>query len=87
MDWVDNLKLRYSIGKVGDDRVSGGRWLYADQYAYGGDARLSSNVAGWGTSPYTFYRESVVGNPNIRWETAVKNNYGLEFSMLKISFR
>jgi len=84
MDWIDNLKLRYSIGKVGDDRVSGGRWLYADQYAYGGRARLNSAVNGW--SPYYFYRESVVGNPNIHWETALKNNYGLEFSMMKNLF-
>lgn len=84
MDWVDNLKLRYSIGKVGDDRVSGGRWLYSSQYAYGGRARLTNNV--WASSPYIFYRESLVGNPNIHWESALKNNYGLEFSMLKNLF-
>ena len=86
LDWVDRLKLRYSIGKVGDDQVSGGRWLYADQYSYGGRARLNENSAGW--SPYYFYRQSVVGNPDIRWETALKNNFGLEFGLLRnlISF-
>ena len=84
MDWIDNLKLRYSIGKVGDDRVSGGRWLYSSQFAYGGRSRLNNQSNGY--SPYYFYRESVVGNPNIQWETALKNNYGLEFSMLKNLF-
>lgn len=80
-DWVDRLKLRYSIGVVGDDRVSGGRWLYSSQYSYGGRARLNEASNGW--SPYYFYRESVVGNQNIRWETALKNNFGLEFSVLR----
>lgn len=84
IDWIDRLKLRYSIGKVGDDKVSGGRWLYSSDYSYGGRARLNENSAGW--SPYYFYRESRVGNPDIRWETAVKNNFGLEFGMLKNLF-
>lgn len=81
VDWIDRLKFRYSIGRVGDDRVSGGRWLYSSQYEYGGRARLSNDTGGW--SPYYFYRESTVGNPNIRWETALKNNWGLEFGVLK----
>ncbi|GAA4444808.1 TonB-dependent receptor [Ravibacter arvi] len=72
----DFLKLRYSVGKVGDDNISGGRWLYASQYAFGGTSRL--NAQSNGSSPYRFYRESVVGNPNIHWETALKTNYGLE---------
>ncbi len=80
-DWVDNLKLRYSMGKVGDDRVSGGRWQYSSQYAYGGYARLSEQTNG--RSPYTFYRESTVGNPNIQWETALKKNFGVKLSVLK----
>jgi TonB-linked SusC/RagA family outer membrane protein len=84
IDWIDRLKLRYSIGRVGDDKVSGGRWLYSSDYSYGGRARLNENSAGW--SPYYFYRESRVGNPDIRWETAVKNNFGLEFGMLKNLF-
>jgi len=73
---MDHLKLRYSIGKVGDDNISGARWLYASQLAFGGTARLSEQTNG--SSPYTFYRESVVGNPSIHWETALKTNYGLE---------
>lgn len=79
--WIDRLKLRYSIGKVGDDKVSGSRWMYASQFAYGGRSRL--NKASNGNSPYYFYRESVVGNPNVQWENALKNNIGLELGMLK----
>lgn len=78
---MDLLKLRYSAGKVGDDNVSGSRWLYASQYAFGGTARLNENSAS--ASPYTFYRESVVGNPNIHWETAVKSNLGVEMGFFQ----
>ncbi len=84
VSWIDRLKLRYSIGKVGDDKVSGSRWLYESQLGYGGRARL--NDASNALSPYYFYRESVVGNPNIRWETALKNNFGLEMGLFKNLF-
>src|SRR5690606_32409801 len=36
-----------------------------------------------GVSPYTFYRETVVGNPDIHWETAVKSNFGIEMGFFK----
>lgn len=84
LEWVDRLKLRYSIGKVGDDKVSGSRWLYESQLGYGGRTRLNTSV--YGTSPYQFYKEAVVGNPDIHWETALKTNFGLEFGMLKNLF-
>lgn len=83
VSWIDRLKLRYSKGRVGDDNVSG-RWLYNSQMSYGGTARL--NNASNGASPYTFYRETTVGNPNIQWETAVKENFGLETGLLKNLF-
>lgn len=79
VNWLDKLKLRFSLGKVGDDRVSGGRWLYADQYAYGGYGRLTEITNG--SSPYTFYRQTVVGNPKIQWENALKTDFGIESSL------
>lgn len=75
-EWINWLKLRYSIGLVGDDRVSGGRWLYASQLSYGGFARLNQTPNQ--SSPYTFFKEAIVGNPDIHWEKALKSNYGLE---------
>ncbi|MGV3761493.1 SusC/RagA family TonB-linked outer membrane protein [Parapedobacter sp.] len=78
VDWVDALKFRYSIGVVGDDS-GGGRWLYSSQYAFGGAARL--NNASNGSSPYTFYRESSIGNPDVHWETATKQNLGLDLNL------
>ncbi|GHV20342.1 SusC/RagA family TonB-linked outer membrane protein [Bacteroidia bacterium] len=80
LKWLSRLKLRYSAGRVGDD-IGGGRWLYESQFAYGGSAFLGSTTNNG--SPYTIYRQTVKGNPDVRWETAVKNNLGLELGFLK----
>lgn len=78
--WIDKLKLRGSYGLVGNDNING-RWLYASQFAYGGAARLGATSGS--ISPYQWYRESVIGNPNIHWETVQKADIGLEMGFLK----
>lgn len=80
VDWLDIVKFRYSIGKVGDDNIPS-RWQYLSQLEYGGRARLSDNSNGY--SPYYFYRESVVGNPDVHWESAIKTNLGVELGFLE----
>ena len=76
---VDMLKFRYSYGEIGDDNVYS-RWLYATQWAYSGNAHLSIGSTDE-TSPYTWYKESVVGNPDVHWEKAVKQNFGIDYSL------
>lgn len=78
LDFLDMLKLRGSYGEIGDDNV-GGRWLYMTQWAYGGNSSLDIYQ---GTSPYTWYREASVGNPDVRWETVTKLNFGIDYSFL-----
>ncbi|WP_373330573.1 SusC/RagA family TonB-linked outer membrane protein [Salmonirosea aquatica] len=82
LDWINRLKFRYSTGMVGDD-TGGERWAYQSQYQYGGSgissARLNANPNE--RSPYNFYKEQIVGNPNIRWEKARKSNYGAEMGL------
>ncbi|WP_170309854.1 SusC/RagA family TonB-linked outer membrane protein [Seonamhaeicola maritimus] len=82
VDWLDKLKFRGSYGLVGDDNFSG-RWRYVTQWENGGAAFLvpSSYQGSGGRSPYIFYREAQVGNPNLQWETATKYNVGAEFSI------
>lgn len=77
-DFLDMLKLRASYGEIGDDNVRG-RWLYMTQWAYGGNSSLDIYQ---GTSPYTWYREDAVGNPNVKWETVKKINVGVDYSFL-----
>lgn len=81
--WLDKLKVRYSYGMIGDDGISS-RWLYASQWAYGNVANMTdfANTTK-GSSPYTWYKQSVIGNPNIHWEKALKTNLGLEVAVLE----
>jgi TonB-linked SusC/RagA family outer membrane protein len=75
--FLDMLKVRASYGEIGDDY--GDRFLYMTQWAYGGNSSLDLNQ---GTSPYTWYRESAVGNPDARWETVRKFNLGTDYAFL-----
>ena len=76
--WLDMLKIRASYGEIGDDNVST-RWLYMNQWAYGGTASLDVQR---GVSPYTWYYENVVGNPDVHWETVRKVNVGIDYAFL-----
>ena len=77
--YMDYFKLRFSWGEVGNDRLGRERWLYATQWSYGGNSYM--DLTG-GTSPYTWYKVSKIGNPNVHWETAIKRNYGIDYSFL-----
>lgn len=86
-EYLTYLKLRGSIGLVGNDNMSNNRFLYLPN-AY------SVNDAGWLEQSYadkngyifgltnTIYemaaRETRLGNRNVTWETALKQNYGLD---------
>ncbi|WP_397364531.1 SusC/RagA family TonB-linked outer membrane protein [Olleya sp. R77988] len=85
VDWLNSLKFRGSYGLIGDDSFIRnndiiGRWNHLTQWGNGGSAYLVPS-AYQGLSPYTFYRESIVGNPNLQWEEAVKYNIGAEFNL------
>jgi TonB-linked SusC/RagA family outer membrane protein len=71
VEFVDNLKIRGSYGKMGNDLVNA--FQYLTSYAYGNNYVVGGNdVAG--------LAESGVPNPNITWETAVTWNGGLDAS-------
>ena len=75
---IDMLKIRASYGEIGDDNIHNARFLYMDQWAYGGNTSLDVTQ---GTSPYAWYRESTVGNPNVHWETVKKTNIGIDYGL------
>ena len=83
---IDMLKIRASYGEIGDDNV-GDRFLYKTIWAYGGHTKIDAVVTPnlWSgdhnTSPYYFYRESIVGNPDIHWEKVAKTNFGLDYAL------
>ncbi|WP_245949393.1 SusC/RagA family TonB-linked outer membrane protein [Echinicola strongylocentroti] len=81
LTFVDRLKLRASYGEVGDDNI-GGRFLFMDQWAYGSTSQMGVIGQAGEDSPYTWFRQNAVGNPNVHWETVYKYNAGLEFGFL-----
>ncbi len=83
-NWLDKLKLRGSYGIVGDDKP-GADFAYLGVWGNGGSAWLVPSVYdGTGDrSPYIFYTEEGVANPNLKWETAIKYNIGAELSLFK----
>ncbi|MDE6194317.1 MAG: TonB-dependent receptor [Muribaculaceae bacterium] len=85
MEWarannlLTTLKIRGSIGKVGDDHA-GDRHLYRTQYSYGGNIQMGTINPQ--NSPYTFYIISRLGNENISWEKVEKQNIGVDYSFI-----
>ncbi|MDE6085426.1 MAG: TonB-dependent receptor, partial [Muribaculaceae bacterium] len=73
---VNKLKLRASVGKVGNDNIGGRRFAYVttlDQGASGYRFGPTNNIyRGDGI------REGQVGVNNLTWETVTKYNLGLE---------
>jgi len=87
--FIDNLKFRGSWGRIGDDAANiGGRFTFRDSYVYGGansNAQLATNqpVLTPTFSPYTIYRQGVLGNPDISWETSEKRNLAVDYSFFR----
>ena len=68
--WVDELKLKASIGQQGNDNIK--NWAYTDLYTLTqvSDTEMSASFAR-------------LGNKNITWETTTNFNIGTEFSFFK----
>jgi TonB-linked SusC/RagA family outer membrane protein len=81
LGFFETLKVRSSYGEIGDDSQTPRtpRWLYMTQWDFGGASSLDLNQ---GTSPYEWFREDRIGNPNVRWETVKKFNVGLDYAFL-----
>jgi TonB-linked SusC/RagA family outer membrane protein len=81
--FLDMLKLRGSYGEIGNDNVSDDRWLYMDQWSYGGETNMGTSGVSSEKSPYTWYSETALGNKNVHWEKVKKTNVGSDFSFFK----
>ena len=73
--YVNYVKLRASVGMVGNDNNGNNRFLYLpDAYVLGGDG-YNFGMAG-SNQPGAY--ESTKSNPDVTWEKAVKQNYGID---------
>ncbi|MEA4983857.1 hypothetical protein SDC9_59436 [bioreactor metagenome] len=83
-DWVNFLKVRASAGLVGNDKIQGNRFLFRPSSFVS-----TGSVYYFGTSSTAVngYRESVLGNPGVTWETALKENIGVDARFVKNKVR
>ncbi|TDH23501.1 SusC/RagA family TonB-linked outer membrane protein [Segetibacter sp. 3557_3] len=79
VDFINLLKFRGSWGRVGDDN-GGDRFAYSNQLSFGGNTQMGSPLA---NTPYSFFRITRLGNPNLSWETVEKRNIGVDYSLFK----
>lgn len=80
IDWIDDLKLRGSWGKNGNDELDNEATYtkYSTNLYYAGYDIAAINK---GTIPNGI-RKDRTGNPSIRWETTTQTNIGLDASLL-----
>ena len=70
VSWVDQLKLKVSLGQTGNDGI--GNWAYTDLYS------LSPSSPTQMTPSFNRF-----GNSDITWETTTSLNIGLDFALFK----
>lgn len=84
---ISFLKIRGSIGTVGNDRMGSSRFLYLPgsyRIFEGGESRdnaTGKGSANFGTNTKEFLPGAVeesAGNPYVTWETALKKNIGFD---------
>lgn len=75
---LSKLKLRASYGVTGNDNTNGFRFMYiSGEYKSGGGAYFGDPTP----KLYTGYVEGKLGNPDVTWETASKQNYGIDLGL------
>ena len=70
--WINQLKLRASLGQTGNDAVSA--YQYMQNYNFGGNYIFGNSTAA-GITPGT------MPNPNITWERSTKFDLGLDATL------
>lgn len=74
--YIDDLKIRFSLGSAGNNRIMDNAWRKTLSVQTG---RLF--IEGSENSPTPFLRpNNILPNPLLRWETTVTRNLGLDFS-------
>ena len=78
-EWLSNLKLRLSIGTAGNNRIDAG--LIKTQYKASG----STGVAPYFDEQRQYFIETngYLYNPNLKWETTITRNIGIDFGMFR----
>lgn len=82
-DWLSYLQVRASYGKLGNDNIPGGRYMYEDDIRQGRGGYIQSLYSG------ALITEALLGNPYLKWEDSRQQNYGISlglFNELTLNF-
>lgn len=77
-DWLTLLKLKGSIGKVGNDDIGGRRFAYITTINRGASGYNFGYAGDYWRQGYS---EGEVGVNNLTWETSTKTNVGIELGL------
>lgn len=78
VSWVDYLKIRFSLGKTGNDNVKAWKWLQLYQLAL--DKGMAFGTSG-GNYTYGITPEATPFR-DIKWDRTIQRNLGIDFSIL-----
>lgn len=79
INWLDNLKLRLSYGEVGSDGINSDKW--SQMWAAESDSRWQYILNNQYQPSYDLSSEQMA-NKDLKWETTVTRNLGLDFTVL-----
>ena len=75
-EWLDQLKLRLSYGQVGNDGINSSLW--SQTWSAESDSR-QEYIIGNAYLPSYKYSASQMANPDLKWETTITRNIGIDF--------
>ncbi|MCA5004001.1 TonB-dependent receptor [Sphingobacterium sp. WQ 366] len=72
--WLSDLKIRASYGAAGNNRIPSGLLVQT----------FNNSVTSWVNGYSNYWAASkTMANPDLKWETTITRNIGLDFSLLK----
>lgn len=77
-EWLDNLKLRVSYGTSGSDNIDASLWK---------ETWKTENIVVDGQNVTTYVPGDMQGNPDLKWETTISRNLGLDFGFFNSRIR
>lgn len=76
--WLDNLKLRLSYGTAGLDNISPSLWR---------ETWTTNSILVGGVQTIVYVPGAMLGNENLKWETTISRNTGIDYGFLNNRIR
>tara|TARA_R110002049_G_scaffold993_2_gene7110 strand:- start:56005 stop:58650 length:2646 start_codon:yes stop_codon:yes gene_type:complete len=73
-DWLNTLKVRVSYGESGNNNIPAGQTI--QNYQSNATSQINTFASYWQPS-------NTLANPDLKWETTVSQNIGLDFDLFK----